>query len=368
MSRPRRPPAAVAALALLGAALLGGCATRADAGEATTSAQTVAIRAARTFLTDYVNPTGEVIRRDQGGDTVSEGQGYALLLAYAADERTTFARVWTWTRTHLQQPDGLFAYHWQDGRIADTEPAADADTQIAWALDLAGRQWSIPSDTTAARRIANAIAGAEIGYDDQGRPTLAAGPWAVAPGHPTQVEPGYWTFPAYTALAALTADHRWQDLSSADASHLTALTKNGSQLAPDWATLGNGQAPAAEAAPQTDTTPVAGQDGLRILVWAACQPATHGIDSSWWKLIAPSAQSGPLTRDLNGRPADTDPSPLSLVAAAAAATTAGHPRAASQLLSDASRTAARYPTYYGDAWNALGHVLLTTTLIPGCSL
>lgn len=366
MDRSRRRLAAVAALVSVGITALAGCGGAARASSAPSS-RDVAIQAADKFLEGYVAPGGRVVRHDQGGDTVSEGQGYALLLAYATDNRPLFGRIWQWTRVNLQQPSGLFAFHWQNGAIADTEPAADADTQIAWALELAGHRWSIAADTSAARRIALAIANGEVGYDDQGRPTLAAGPWAVVPGQPTEVEPGYWTFPAYAALAGLTGDHRWQTLSGADSSHLAALGNGGAQLAPDWATLGAGQAPTAASAPQTSTPPVTGQDGLRSLVWAACQSATHSLDARWWRLVAPTASKGPLTRDVNGQPADNYHSSLSLVAAAAAATTAGHSATARSLLADSSNVAAQYPTYYGTAWNALGHVLLTTTLIPGCT-
>ena len=53
-----------------------------------------ATAAARAFLTAYVDPDGRVVRRDQGGDTVSEGQGYALLLAVVLGDKARFQRVW----------------------------------------------------------------------------------------------------------------------------------------------------------------------------------------------------------------------------------------------------------------------------------
>ncbi|HWB66412.1 MAG TPA: glycosyl hydrolase family 8, partial [Mycobacteriales bacterium] len=226
---------------------------------------------------------------------------------------------------------------------------------------------SVPGDVTAARRVATAVANSEIGYDDEGRPTLAAGPWAMRPGSPVRVEPGYWTFPADVALAALTHDHRWDDLPAADATHLAQLADGGRRLPPDWARLGGGTAATDEPAPQTGSPPASGDDGLRAVVWAACSTTTHALDARWWRLIAPTAHSGALSRNLDGAPADSDRSPLRLVAAAAAAISAGQQTAADALLDDAARVAAAYPTYYGDAWNALGHVLLTTDLIPGCS-
>ena len=63
------------------------------------------------FLAAYVRPDGRVWRPDQGGDTVSEGQAYGLLLAEAAGRDDLFGQIWYWTQAHLQRPDGLFAWH-----------------------------------------------------------------------------------------------------------------------------------------------------------------------------------------------------------------------------------------------------------------
>jgi endoglucanase len=361
MLRLRRGAAAVVAVAVLAALFLAGCSSSHDA-----SGSPAAVGAARGFLQSYVTPAGAVVRRDQGGDVVSEGQGYAMLLAFALDEPSRFAKIWAWTRTNLQRPDGLFAYHWQDGAVLDSTPAADADTQIAWALSLAGHAWSLPADSAAARRIAEAIAATEIGYDAKGRPTLAAGPWGVQAGHPVQVEPGYWTFPAYSALAKLTGDHRWQALAATDAAHLSAVSRNGSALPPDWATVGSAVTPVS--APQTGASPVSGQDGLRAVVWAACLPSTHDLVTRWWQAMASTADRGPLTRSLDGSPVATGPSPLSFVAAAAAADVAGEQQQTASLLKLSRETALKHPTYYGAAWAALGEILLTTDAIPGCSV
>src|SRR6266571_1756749 len=42
---------------------------------------------AQAFLDGYIDPDGRVVRRDQGGDTVSEGQSYAMLTAVALGDR-----------------------------------------------------------------------------------------------------------------------------------------------------------------------------------------------------------------------------------------------------------------------------------------
>jgi endoglucanase len=357
-----RAAAAAAALAIL--AGLGGC----GSARATDSsnAQSLATADARSFLRTYVAPDGRVVRRDQGGDTVSEGQGYAMLMAFATDARSTFARVWSWTRANLQLPNHLFAFRWANGAVVSAAPAADADVQIAWALQLAGAAWHNTGFTTAARQVAAAVAAAEIGYDDQGQPTLAAGPWAAGARQPVTVEPGYWTFPADRALARLTNDHRWQALAGAELAHLEQLTSSGHQLPPDWAQLGNGSPPHPIGSPASPSQRAqSGQNGLRALVWAHCTAAVD-IESGWWRLLSSTAAAAPLTRGLNGQPADADKAPLSDVAAASAAEAAGETSRSESLLASADTLAKRYPTYYGSAWAALGRIILTTNLLPGC--
>lgn len=355
-------------LAAILVAVAGGCGSSGTkpAPAPTGSDRQRAIADARDFLHGNVAADGRVVRHDQGGDTVSEGQGYGMLLALATGDRGTFTRIWNWTRSHLQAGNGLFAYHWPTRSAADRTPAADADTEIAWALDLAGDRWKEPSWTAAAKRIAEATAGAEVGYDDQGRPTLAAGPWALPHGQPVTVEPGYWTFPADDALASLTGDHRWQDLAASDARHLSDLTDGGRRLPADWAQVGGGHASVPVAHPSGSPV-VSGQDGLRALVWADCSSSTRGLEGNWWGLLKGTADRAPLSRALNGAPASSDQAPLSDVAAAAAAAGAGDAADRDRLLAAADKLERRYPTYYGLAWAALGRVLLTTDLLtPDC--
>jgi endoglucanase len=354
---------------LVAVATVSACGSGSGQPDAPThSAQTLAVDDAAAFLREYVTPAGRVVRWDQGHDTVSEGQGYGLLLAYSLNDRQMFASVWSWTHANLQRPDGLFAYHWANGRVVSSMPAADADVQIAWALDLAGLRWGSAAYTSAARRIATAVVDNEVGYDDQGQPTVAAGPWAVVSGRPVAVEPGYWTYPADQALAQLTGDHRWQALGVADTGHLGTLTAGGHRLPADWARVGAGAQPSPASQPGGDSQPPqSGQDGLRAMVWAHCAPPGQAMAANWWPLIASTAHAGPLTRALSGRPATTDQAPLSDVAAAAAAGAAGHAAASTSLLAAADALAHRYRTYYGSAWTALGRIVLTTDLLPGCA-
>ena len=325
----------------------------------------MAVATARAFLREWVDPDGRVVRRDQGGDTVSEGQGYALLLAVAVADRAAFDRIWRWTAQHLQRPDGLLGYHWQDGSLSDPTPASDADTQVAWALALAGQRFHRPDYTGQARRLATAVVDEEAGYDDHGNVTLAAGPWAVTPGHAVTAEPGYWTPPANAVLADLTGDQRWRDLTAADTTHLKQLTSDGSRLPPDWALLSQGL-PRTTGSPDGSTPAQFGPDGMRAAVWSTCTPSGRALVARSWPLVKSTASSAPMSRNLDGSVRADTRAPLSAVAAAAAAFAGRDPHAGGQLLDLASTVAGQYPTYYGDAWTALGRVLLTTRRLAHC--
>ena len=71
------------------------------------------------FLSGYVEPDGRVTRRDEGGDTVSEGQAYAMLVAAALNDQQHFTRVWVWTKRNLAREDGRLAWRWKDGQVVD---------------------------------------------------------------------------------------------------------------------------------------------------------------------------------------------------------------------------------------------------------
>jgi len=223
---------------LLGVLLMAGCSSVPRQNDVPNED---ALQAGRAFLDSYQDPDGRDVRRDQGGDTVSEGQAYAMLIAVGVRDQTRFNRSWTWSRSHLQQPSGLLAYLWKDDRVADASPAADADSQTAWALALAARQWPGHGYAAAGRTLAEAVADHEIAHDSTGRQVLAAGPWALG-GHgaPVVVEPGYWAGPVTAALSELTGDGRWKALRDSQPAVLRQLAGTAHLLPPDWTHLGAG--------------------------------------------------------------------------------------------------------------------------------
>lgn len=318
------------------------------------------------FFRGYVDPSGRVVRHDQGGDTVSEGQAYALLLAIAVDNRVEFARVWAWTRTHLQEADGLFAYHWAAGRVVDAMPATDADLQIAWALTLGAGRFHDPAYRSAAVRVADAVRTLETAPVPGGGTVLTAGPWADRP--PAWLNPSYWSEPATLALAGLPGGAGWSAITATDRRLAAEVAADGRRLPPEWARLRGSVAVPSGPPTRPAASAEFGLNAARLVVWEAvsCHRKDRLLAARWVGLLDRAAARGALATTLTGRAVDPTRHPLPIVAAAAAAAARGELVRRDALLAAAARLDARFPTYYGTAWVALGRILLTTNLLGTC--
>ena len=212
-----------------------------------------AYRAVRSFLSTYVAPNGRVIRRDQGGDTVSEGQAYGMLLAVAMDDRSRFDSIWGWTRTNLLQPDGLLASSWSGGRVTSTKPATDADLDAAQALVLANERFGGSSYRRQGVALARAILDNETASTASSKLPLVlpAGTWAR---NPIVSNPSYFSPRAYADLAQADRDQRWRWLVTSSRAIVSQLAAGGRALPPDWATVGLAVATGSSAASGSSRT------------------------------------------------------------------------------------------------------------------
>jgi endoglucanase len=357
---------------VLVAAVLGGAGARAGLRDDERAARVeraavpppspVDVAAAR-FLDMYVDPDGRVVRRDEGGDTVSEGQAYGLLIAAATADRARFDRVWGWTVGHLQRPDGLLSWRWADGAVVDGEPAGDADLDAAWALAIAARRWPLGGYGDQATYLAGAIAAhetAQVGRDGR---VLAPGPWAVSEssgGGGVVVNPSYASPVAETVLAQ--DGHTDPNLALArtvGARSVIAqlIDQRGSPT--DWARVApDGRASGVDG-PGKGGAGRFGWDAVRVPLRhaASCDPADRTIAGRVW----PVMEAGAGVERLGDHPAR-------LVGAAAAAGAAGDQGRVVELLDRASASEQERPTYYGSALTALARILLTTDRLGGCPL
>ena len=342
-------------------ALLAGCCALTACGDAAEPAErqpaqiALARDAAADFLQRYVDPDGRVVRRDQGGDTVSEGQSYGLLLAEVAQQPETEQRISSWTQ-RLRRPDGLLSFlAGPDGSVLDPQAASDGDLVVAWAWRRSGGGPSAP--------LADAVLRQEV-VERDGLRLLAAGPWAT--GEPATLNPSYWVLPAYEALRA--DDPSWQVLADGSARALDDLTDGGRLLPPDWARADDAELSPTPAPSGAVPEPRYGLDAQRTVVWlaASCNKQAQSTAAGWWPLLADPVRSRALALSLDGRVLDPSGHPLPLVAAAAAAHAAGAIDDRDRLLDEAAAQDQRVPTYYGAAWVALGRALLQTDLLHAC--
>ncbi len=280
----------------------------------------LARRDARAFLARHVVPDGRVVRRDQGGDTVSEGQGYALLVALAIGDQRAFRRVWHWEERNLQLPSGLFAYHWAHGRLSH------------------GR----PRPTPARTRPGRSCRQGRASTTRPTPPTVAAWP---APSSPTTAPP-----------SSTRSSGRWPRTCPTwpcppQSGPTASPTRSGGRRAAD----GKGRA-------------VYGLGTQRVPIWFASDCAADGrvaARRTWHALRSAKGAGGRIAYRLDDRPLSQDLNPVRLVVAAAA-DAAGHRADGQRLLARADRQNAVYRTYYGSAWLALGRILLDTSRLSRC--
>lgn len=317
------------------------------------------------FLNAWIDSDGRVVRRDQGNDTVSEGQAYGMLIALGMTDEAKFDSVWTWTRQHLQRPDGLLAWRWVNGVIVDDGPAADADLDTARALIQAGKLFGRADLTDSGKFLASSVLTRLTTSTTFGLLVLP-GLWARL-GEDYSYNPSYAAPATFEILAESTGDLRWKEL-QLGARSVTRSMLAISPLPPDWAR-------------------VSATGGIRPLPGPTGQgpPVQYGYDASRFPLrfaescvaedralaaaVAPSLVGvNPLVAvlDLGGGSMGLDQNAVSYTARAASRAASGDIEAARDDLDRAEDVNAIYPTYYGSAWIALARDLLDSSILGGC--
>ncbi|HEX3979669.1 MAG TPA: glycosyl hydrolase family 8, partial [Acidimicrobiales bacterium] len=258
-----RASLAAASLVVVGSVLLASCSSPSTTSATTTTTDPPAMHLAATFLDNYMDSDGRIVRHDQGGDTVSEGQAYGLLLAVAAHDAARFASIWSWTKENLQEPSGLFAYDWSNGAIVGTGAATDADLNTAWALVLGAKTFHDPAYEKDGLAVASAVLANET-VVSAGRLELVAGPWARSA--PYAVDPSYFSPEAMAALASASGNPSWTQLETNSQQLVAALQGGDSMhyLPPDWALLSASGGISASSPPSGGKPPSYGLDAERV--------------------------------------------------------------------------------------------------------
>ena len=133
-----------------------------------------------------------------------------MLRAVWSGDRDGFYRAWNWTRANLANADGLLAWRWRQGDVADPRTSTDADTDTALALLMASKRWNDFSLYQAGVGMVRSIWQREV-VQINGAPHLTAGDWAAA-GPVVAVNPSHFAPYAYHVFKEVDNDHVWLGL------------------------------------------------------------------------------------------------------------------------------------------------------------
>ena len=244
----------------------------------------------RSYRRHFISPAGRVVIGERSGESISEGQAYALLRAVWAGDRDTFQLVYAWTWKNLSRRagpgDALLAWRWgrdQDGawRVLDRNTATDGNLDYALALALAAaRGWrpgpELPDYAEEARRVLEGILALETVSLADGELLLTPGNWHEE-RPPYLLNPSYFSPAAYRIFGKLQPQPAWLRLRDSTYGLLARLAQGlgpqkGVGLFPDWCQVND----------RGELSPAPGRDTQ--FGWEAVRlPWRLALDSLWFQ-------------------------------------------------------------------------------------
>ncbi len=195
------------------------------------------------YRSAFIEDNGRVVDNANGNISHSEGQGYGLLLALAANDRASFEKIWNFAFTELLiRDDGLVAWKWDPSakpRVSDRNNATDGDILIAYALAKAGSAWNEPRYTAAAQKLAAAIGKHTFGRSG-GSVFLLPGAEGFNAGERPDgpvINLSYWVFEAFPVLAGLAPEYEWNRVWREGVTLLQQATSGRVRLPADWLSI-----------------------------------------------------------------------------------------------------------------------------------
>lgn len=196
----------------------------------------------------FVTAQGRVVDSANRLISHSEGQGYGMLLAVAANDRKTFDSIWNWTRANLMvRDDQLIAWRWEPNKrpaVSDMNNATDGDILVAWALTEAAELWAELSYRIAARRIAVEVGRKLVLFKQKPGSIVLPAITGFAAEHRSDgpiVNLSYYVFPAFSRLPIVVPEYDWSGLSQAGLDFLKVARFGDAQLPVEWISAKNGE-------------------------------------------------------------------------------------------------------------------------------
>ena len=223
------------------------------------------------FRNRFMTQAGRIVDTGNDGVSHSEGQGFGLLFAVAADDHASFQRLLAWTNANLAcRTDALHAWRYMPqgaDRVPDTNNATDGDLLIATALARAGQRWGVSAYTRRAAEIARAVLDrlvVEVG----GRVLLLPGAQGFQQANGIVLNPSYYVFVAFDELGQLVPSPLWARLRRDGMGLVEASCFGAWRLPADWVMLGRASG---AVAPSPDHPGRFSYDAVRVplyLAWA----------------------------------------------------------------------------------------------------
>jgi endoglucanase len=242
------------------------------------------------FRSQYLSPDGRVIDTGNGGISHSEGQGWGMLFAQAANDKDSFDLIFAWTSTYLARPeDALHVWRYDPSAknpTADMNNATDGDIFIAWALARGAQSWGQPALFAAAAAIAADILD-KLCFTESGKVFLLPGISGFVSPAALNLNPSYYVWPAFDTLEQLAPSTLWANLRADGLATLTEGVFGKWSLPPDWLAVSR---PGLGLQPAADWPPRFSFDAIRVplwLSWAGVLPDSLGTAfTQYWQSAA----------------------------------------------------------------------------------
>ncbi len=196
-----------------------------------------------TYKSRFIRNSGRVVDTANKGISHSEGQGFAMIMAVAANDRAAFERIWGFTKSELGvRKDALFAWKWTPRRLVhvrDKNNASDGDILIAWALLEAGEAGFGDGYTKQAYSILKSLRKVFRQDAVYGKIIMPAVFGFTADHHSGRdvVNLSYWVYPAFERIAQITGEKSWLSLRQSGDKLLYHASANRAGLPSDWTTI-----------------------------------------------------------------------------------------------------------------------------------
>ncbi len=224
------------------------------------------------YKANFISNDGRVIDYYQDLISHSEGQGYGLCLSVLYDDKTTFEKIWRWTKDNLKvRADNLFAWQWGkrpngEWKVIDYNNATDGDVLIAYALLRAHEKWHDTSYRSEAVTIVRDIR-TSLSITWYGHLFLMPGYYGFNKESGFVVNPSYQILPAFRYFAKEDQRTFWEKIYR-DSLFLLGRSCSGALCLPaDWMLLTtDGRISVAAIG-----NPYFGNDAVRILLYLSLE-------------------------------------------------------------------------------------------------